>query len=147
MKTATRTITGKTIKGQSVEIIVTRTVSTHEISLDGFVTGSKETTILTSIKMTIDGKTVASNCIAPTKLDPKLDKSSAQYIAAGAYARIDNKTCINETRYNEIMAAIAEMDAELEIIPVAAPVATEIVTDSDLCPKCGSHCYGDCTAN
>ena len=95
----------------------------------------------------------------------QFDRSAAQYIAMGGYARLGD-AIIKEARYNEIMAAIAEMEAELTTPEVeqmkaeetARQQAAEAAADAEaaeyarqikngLCPKCRTYCYGDCEAN
>lgn len=90
----------------------------------------------------------------------------AKIKAAGGYARLGD-TFISEDNYNTIVAAIAEADAEAaggaEYEQVkAAEEAEEAREDARLeaqekelerriangfCPKCGTYCYGDCTAH
>jgi len=158
---ATRTITGKTSKGQAVEIKLERTIDVQEKI--GFADGwninlGKETIDLTSIEVFVDGKFYTRSLGAPGLVDPKFDKS-------GAYARLGDMY-ISQARYSEIMSAIAEMDAELttpeyteiKTIEIAREQSAELALDAEaaeyarqiengLCQKCDTYCYGDCEAN
>ena len=169
MTTKTRTITGTTKAGQNVEIKITRTLRVQDKIgyADGWnINLGKEIIDQTKINMYVDGKYQTGAYRAPEKLTPsQFDRSAAQYIAMGGYARLGD-AIIKEARYNEIMAAIAEMEAELTTPEVeqmkaeetARQQAAEAAADAEaaeyarqikngLCPKCRTYCYGDCEAN
>lgn len=89
-----------------------------------------------------------------------------ELVAKGVHARLGD-TYVNEEKYNLIMEALAEIDAELTETPEykevkAAEEAKEAaelkkledahdeyqrLLDSGMCPKCQSWCYGDCEAH
>jgi len=142
---ATRKITNIS-KGQTVETIITRTIESQDkvVYADGWNVNTGIETINTiKITIKINGKTV-DHSDAPEICNPKY---YAKVIAQGAYARLGNGY-ITKERYNQIMAAIAEIDAELGNVKVSAEsVEIEPVIDSEICPLCGGYCDGDCQAN
>lgn len=164
---ATRKISFVTKDGKNnVEIIISRTLKVEEKTLyaDGWdVPAGKETVDRIEITMYANGKQVDSSLQAPHKLGNL--PGNEKYIAQGAYAKLGN-AMINEQRYNEIIAALAELEAELttpeyteikeqEIAREVAKnktaheamLAYKKEIENGLCPKCGTYCYGDCSHN
>ena len=164
---ATRTITNKDAKGQTTEIIITRTVELQDkiAYADGWnVNLGKETIDNLKIEIYVNGNQFDQVRQAPQICDPKY---FAKVIAQGAYARL-GKGYLTRERYDLIMATIAEIDAELaaegnsEFVEVKnAEIAheqeiekAEKMADAEyankikngLCPVCGTYCDGDCQA-
>lgn len=167
---ATKTITWTTKDGRSIEVILERTKEVRDniAYADGWnVPLGKETVDMLDIEIKINGRHQGRTYHAPHIITEKAYKQHYnELVAKGVYARLGD-VYINEEKYNMIMAALAEIDAELTDTPEYAEVkavedakeAAEIkkleaeaaeykqMVKSGLCPKCGTWCYGDCEAH
>jgi len=165
MKT-NRTVGWETPSGKKVTVEISMTRTLTDSSLDGQVVG-KETLETLYITVAVDGKHQTRSYCAPEPIDPKFNSQYDSLKAAGVYAALGD-AYINEDSYNLIMAAIAEMEAEIaeattsefaevkaqedaraEARKDARAEAREFASlaKSGICPKCGTWCYGDCEAN
>ena len=167
---ATRTVTWQTKDGKQAEVVITktRTVRDNISYADGWnVNLGKETVERLEIVLTVDGKTVTEDNYKPCVVTRNTHGKSYDKIkAAGAYAQI-GRAYIDAERYQLVIAAIAEADAEAAGTEEYAAVKAEEMAKearkgaklqaqaeeyarlvkSGLCPKCQSWCDGDCTAH
>lgn len=170
MTTLVRTIKATSKAGNKIEIEITRTigVEANDISLDGFVFASEKMIDRTWIIVRVDGEKYTSSSETPAKLSTTgmFADSDRPMIEKGGYARL-GKMILTEERYNEIMAAIAEMEAELATPEYEAHLVAEEEAKScqeaedreiekqiaernthpGWCNKCHSYCWGDCQSN
>ena len=137
----TRTITGTTGKGLTAEYKITMTVSDKISYSDGWNINLGNETLL-SISVSVDSKHITSSAQEPRVLDARYDKRG---LAARAYARVGN-LYINQARYEEIMAVIAEMTTPEIKAEVVREQPKTHAQPTELCPKCHTYCYGDCEA-
>jgi hypothetical protein len=166
---ATKTIT-TTKNGKDIEITITRTIDVRDktVNADGHIINlGKETVDRVYIALKVNGKFVTRDYGAPSPITKAAyPKTYKELISKGAYARLGDGY-IGEDIYNLIMAAIAELDADLapsqefEAVKAAEDAKTAAQDAADmaeynrlereikngLCPKCGTYCYGDCGAN
>lgn len=168
---ATRTLNWTARNGKKIEVRMEmiREVEDNISYADGWnVNLGKKTTEHLSIEVYADGKYQTRSFHPPHTLDP-LTSGKERYeklTAAGAYARLGD-SYINKDQYNNIMAALEELNTELapdaEFAEIKAQeVAKEVAREkadrkrmeqyekevkNGLCLKCGTYCYGDCEAH
>lgn len=163
-----KTISWMSQNGKKIEVTIEIEHKTQDktVNLDGDIVNlGKETIDLFSVIIRADGKYLSRGYNAPEVLDPKFYSNYAKLTAAGAYARVGDNY-INKEQYDLIMAAIAEINSQLEITEEYKAVKAQEIQkehiaqivdereDSEyerslkngFCPKCGSYCYGDCEA-
>lgn len=160
-KTETQNIT--------IEITLTRKVSDKVVDLDGDrINSGRE--IYENYEVKITGKKSGRSISVTGKpggfaFFSRPDRFSGQY-PAGAYARIGD-SYIDREVYDLAMTMIAALDTEVkktdEQVALEQAIATKKEMDAQrdaaedaeyihqikngLCLKCGTYCYGDCTAN
>lgn len=165
MTTATRTTETETAK---IEITLTREVNDKVIYADGYnIPDGREVYENYEAKITrkIDGKRIYAN---GKPGDGFFFRTASKYqtMPAGAYARISD-SYISQSVYDIAMSMIAELNAEVTKTDEQIALETEEIKQtkmaekvaeaeareyaelikSGMCPKCGTWCYGDCTAN
>ena len=168
---ATRTVKWETKDGRQAEVIITKTriVQDNIAYADGWnVSLGKKTVDSLEITLHVAGRFITRDYAAPRIVIKAAYGANYDKIkAAGGYAQL-GKAYIDEERYNLVMAAIAEADAEAAgSEEYAAVKSAEMEKEarkeaklqaeaeekyrqnikSGLCPKCKSWCYGDCSAN
>lgn len=168
---ATRTVKWETKDGRQAEVTITktRTVRDNISYADGWnVNLGKETVERLEVVLKVNGREVTEDNHKPIVVTKKnySPQGYEKIKAAGGYAQL-GKAYIDEERYNLVMAAIAEADAEAAgSEEYAAVKSAEMekearkeaklqaeaeeyarLVKSGLCPKCQSWCYGDCTAS
>jgi len=150
--------------GKAIELIVKVDIGTSEKTAyaDGWnVSTGTESYKFVNITVNLDGKYFVSYPIIE-KVEDK------EVVAKGGFAIIggwfDKHLFLGEERYNEIMAIIEELSVETEeykevkAIEMAKEIEKEnkeiesdkkleLLKKNGLCPRCGTFCYGDCTAN
>lgn len=166
---AVRTVSWQTKDGRQAEVIITKTriVQDNIAYADGWdVNLGKETVERLELVLTVNGKKVTNDNYKPGVVARGTHRDYDKIKTAGGYAQIGT-AYVDEERYNLVMAAIAEVDAEAagteeyaavkaeEMAKEARKVAklqaeaekyTRLV-ERGLCPKCQSWCHGDCTAS
>lgn len=166
--TSTKTIAWTTKNGKQIEVEITRIrkIQDNISYADGYnVNLGKETCDSLVIEVKGDNKFLTRSYHAPAVID-NMYRDYDKYKAAGVHARLGD-IFIGEEQYNNIMALITQLDAEVtggeEFAAVKAQeTAKETkkaetldreaaeyarMVKSGLCPKCHSYCYGDCEAN
>jgi hypothetical protein len=166
MTTLTRTIKAQSPSGP-IEIKIERTLSVQDKTSysDGWsVNLGRELVDLTMITVKVNGKEFARDFSKPTELTAATRRFYSKAPAA-AVAVIGNNFYLSQPRYEEIKAAIAEMEAKLTTAEVVEQKAIEAerrrIGDENMarieaeaakrgpgwCDKCGSYCYGDCSSH
>ena len=160
---ATKPVNWKTRDGKEVRVEITKTRSVYDEIIDGYHNVGKKTVETFELKVYIDGKLVADSYTVPTIIRSNCE----QMKAAGVYGHLAEKIYTNEENYNKVMAAIAELEAEVtgteeydevkaqedarearrEAALDAKAVEHDRLVKSGLCPKCESWCDGDCDAH
>ena len=161
--TGTRTVTWATKDGRNVkvEIKLSREIQDRVAYADGWnVPLGRETVNDLDLVMKIDGKHKTSDYHKPSVLT---GRGYADMIAKGAYAQMGS-TLIAKDKYELIMAAISELEAEVTGSEEYAVVRAQedakeaqrrakakaadeyhaTLVASGLCPRCGTWCYGNC---
>lgn len=169
---ASRTINWTASNGDQrrAEITVEKKVNDKIAYADGYnIPIGKETYESLEIVVYNNNKKVDTTRQKPSVITERIygKKFYDEMVAKKGYAIMCNRVAIPEEVYKIIMATIAEMEAETsnneEFIAVKnAENAKEAAAlknaeenekryraniKSGLCPKCGTWCYGDCTAN
>jgi hypothetical protein len=160
MATVSKTINRKS--GAKIIVTMTRDVVDNIAYADGanVKLGTKNHEWTEIIMVASNGKSVKGNKV--TILDPKFH---AAEIAKGAYAQIAPKAYMSLDAYNEVIAALAELDAELgksdefvaneQAEAAKAAKVAEAIRQADAedaarerttgwCKVCRDWTYGDC---
>lgn len=156
MATATRTIERKS--GTKVIVTMTRDVVDEIAYADGYnIPVGRQIISRTEIKLvTPDGKAKYGDSV--TICDPKY---YAKEIAKGGYAMLVHDVYMSKDLYEQVVAALAEVDAEIgksdEYIAIeqAAAAKTQRIIEasktadphskqSGWCSRCHDWTYGDC---
>lgn len=169
MATATRTL-----KNNGIEIKIERTIEVQ--NKVGYADGwnidlGEEVVDRTYIEVYVHGKLHEWASEKPRVITDQARQTFRRNAPTAAYAVIGMHTYLSRERYEEIMALLAEMEAELTTAPEAQRVeeikardasraqkaeaeqeiiAAEIAQRNahpGWCNKCQSYCYGDCEAN
>ncbi len=166
---ATKTITWTTKDGRAVEVIIEKTKEVRDniVDADGDkVNLGKKAVDLLTIEVIAGGKRITRANNEPEVLNEKFYRNYKELRAKGVYARLGD-AYINEEQYEMIMAALANIDAELtetqeykevkaaeeakeaaqEAANKAEAAEYKQMVKSGLCPKCHTWCYGDCEAH
>jgi len=155
----------KTIQTKNGTIAITRTRETQDKIwyADGanLRTGRENVDITEIVVRNKDGKQLTKSLHVPQELTPQFYKNYQELVSKGAYARLGD-AYIGQESFQKVMAALAELDAELgqsdefaaitkaEAAAEAAETAAYIPEpkhgENGYCRKCHSYCYGDCEA-
>ena len=164
---ATRTVEIKMQSGVvTLDIEITRELREEIAYADGHnVPLGKKAHEDTKITINHNGK----NVDIAYKVPAVIRNQDKNRYPATAYATLGRKVILTETNYNIVMQAVNEATAEIEATTdteyaevkaaEVAAIATQKVNDkkaaekyataikNGMCPKCGTWCYGDCTAH
>ncbi len=164
---STKTAEWTTDDGRHIKIVVdyTKSVSDDISYADGWnINHGKKTYEGVEIKLSVNGVAIFSRC-APTPITKITCTDYDKLTKQGVYATLGDKL-ISKKPYDAIMSMIADAAAECATPEFEAVKAAEAakeaakeaawdklyddqqkLIDGGLCPKCGSYCYGDCTAH
>jgi len=135
MKTEiTRTV--KSATGTEMNITVVQTKNHDTAYMDGQRTELK--TYVHTLEISIE---IPKLNIAVTRSSMPYKKDGGYYIENATVNGKSHPICIDEKAYMELVTMI---NTEMVEMPVAETETTIDIMKSNVCPICGTYCYGDC---